>query len=503
MITFLLVDDERIEREGLRFLLERRFADLAFLEAVNGQDALSILADNPVDVMITDIKMPFIDGLALTEKARALYPNLQIIIYTAYSEFDYAYRAIKYGVSNFLLKPIVPNDFYEEIEKVLAQCGPSSIINLMNRMERERIWYDLIHGKVVDEAMCSRSGWDNNYFENQQCVLVLAIFEDEYLAKYIEKFESEVGAEISCSWILDASRILILLADMHSTDSAALQRDGQHLQDVIIERLHVRPTLMLAPVGNVENLHDVYRFLDELCSERLFGWGKLILLSDNQKMWDSDLQEPLVNIHANVNLALQSSDQDAVRVELDTCAQFFNSLVYAPARPIKVALVGILQSVCDAITCLASKRLGWFNQIWDAADVQTLVKVIEDCMNELPTRADYELPSEKTIEQIIELIHEHFADNLTLDDAARAVYMTPTYVSFLFKQCTGVTFIKYLTDYRLKRSAHLLASSTKRITDIMQETGYSNSSYFSYVFRAKFGVTPSQYRKNLREDAHE
>ena len=113
MLTILIVDDEKLERKGIQFLLKREKEEFRILEASNGKDALGILASNQVDLLFSDVKMPYMNGLELTSAARELYPDLEIVIFSGYNDFSYAREALRYGVVDYVLKPVDPEEFHK------------------------------------------------------------------------------------------------------------------------------------------------------------------------------------------------------------------------------------------------------------------------------------------------------------------------------------------------------------------------------------------------------
>ena len=119
MITILIVDDERLERNGIKFLLKQEQGEFEVLEACNGKDALGVLQSKRVDILLSDIKMPYMDGLELAAQARGLYPELPIVIFSGYNDFSFAREALRYGVSDYVLKPVDPQEFHKTLEKVL------------------------------------------------------------------------------------------------------------------------------------------------------------------------------------------------------------------------------------------------------------------------------------------------------------------------------------------------------------------------------------------------
>ena len=121
MYRVLVVDDEKLEREGIRFLLSMEEGEWEIYEAANGKLALNELRSHKIDLMLTDIKMPHMDGLELSKKAREEYPGLEIIIFSGYGDFSFAQEAIRYGVTDYVLKPVDPDRFHETIQKIQAE----------------------------------------------------------------------------------------------------------------------------------------------------------------------------------------------------------------------------------------------------------------------------------------------------------------------------------------------------------------------------------------------
>lgn len=122
MNRLLIVDDERIEREGIKMLLGSMNQELEILEASNGKQAYQILKNRHVDLLLTDIKMPFVSGIDLVKLARELHPDMQIAIFSGFGEFTYAQEAIKYGVTDYILKPVKPQEFRLTMHRMLENC---------------------------------------------------------------------------------------------------------------------------------------------------------------------------------------------------------------------------------------------------------------------------------------------------------------------------------------------------------------------------------------------
>lgn len=130
MLTILIVDDERIERRGICFLLKQRVEEFDILEAPNGKAACEILEKRSVDILFTDVKMPFMNGIELVGKARELNEQIEMVIFSGYGEFEYARQAMKAGVVSYVLKPVDPEEFHSTMDRLLKTIG--------NRRKQER-----------------------------------------------------------------------------------------------------------------------------------------------------------------------------------------------------------------------------------------------------------------------------------------------------------------------------------------------------------------------------
>ena len=136
MISVLIVDDEKIEREGLKYLISRETEEHRVFEASNGKQALQILHTENIQLLLTDIKMPHMTGLELAKKTKEEYPDIQIIIFSGFSDFAFAQEAIHYGVTEYILKPVNPEDFHKVIQ--LAEEKIASRIKKKSRESKEK-----------------------------------------------------------------------------------------------------------------------------------------------------------------------------------------------------------------------------------------------------------------------------------------------------------------------------------------------------------------------------
>ena len=147
----LLVDDDHNERDGLRFLIEREKYPLQIIEASNGKRALEIIRQEPIDILLADIRMPYMDGLELSAIVHDEFPETKIIIFSAYGEFEYAKKAMEAKAVNYLLKPIDVQEFLKVISSTMAKCREDRILaeQRKQRIQADKTlrWINLLTGK--------------------------------------------------------------------------------------------------------------------------------------------------------------------------------------------------------------------------------------------------------------------------------------------------------------------------------------------------------------------
>lgn len=158
MIQVLIVDDEKLEREGIKYLLAMEEGEWNIREASNGRDALQILKNEETDLLLTDIKMPHMDGLELTSKAKELNPGLQVVIFSGYSDFTFAQEAIRYGVTEYMLKPVEPESFHKTINQTKKNILKKRIRKLGSK--RNRISFRSIFWKAIF-IQAKKISWKN------------------------------------------------------------------------------------------------------------------------------------------------------------------------------------------------------------------------------------------------------------------------------------------------------------------------------------------------------
>lgn len=492
--TFLIADDESVEREGLSFLLTRRGYPVRILEAVNGEQALEMISREPVDVLITDIRMPFIDGLELARRVRERDARMKILICTAYGEFEYAKQAISSGVTAYLLKPIQRDEFYEKIDQVLAwldeeRAQPSA-------PDMEKIWYDLSHGRAMDEGARRAFAARGLTPDDVRPVLMLVKFPGNEIERGVGEFEALLRPRTGGLWIMSNCRAMLLFERTQPLSEEALLAFGREIQRSLTETLGAAPRVLLSqPRGGAAGLTDGWRRLEAQGELRLYAAGNVVLPDAKQTNEDEQVLERLNRMVHEAKRALAQGDApEAVSrlEELTGALRLIGDVSAMYMRYIAMeAVTALIQSGRDPSAVKPS-----MDEILTAHSTEQLAELIDRHAHFLADEA--RRGGENAIDTLLSIVHQRYNEPLTLDMLARCVYMTPSYVSFLFRQRTGTTLIKYITEYRLTRAEEMLRRGGRSVTEVAQRVGYDNISYFGSLFKTRFGVTPAQYARGER-----
>lgn len=187
MYRILIVDDERIERRGIRFLLRKIGVEMEVMEASNGKEAFEYLQKQEVDILFTDVKMPFMDGLELIQNVVPNHPHMKTVIFSGYSEFEYVKHALTLGVKNYILKPVDPKEFEKTVSQIMRELEQEQLQKQLKEKEsnfmNEHILYSLVNGTPVDSILKKVEGLTEFSFLSEFGLLFLIEFSEDFFGK--------------------------------------------------------------------------------------------------------------------------------------------------------------------------------------------------------------------------------------------------------------------------------------------------------------------------------
>ena len=530
--TVLLVDDEEEVFQVIMKKLDWESMGFSIAGyARNGVEALEMAEELQPDVVMTDIKMPYMDGLTLCKKLKELYQKVKVIIFSGFDEFEYAKEAIKIEAEEYILKPINSNELREVFERIKVNLDKE--LDEKRNIDKLREYYmeslpvlqenfytSLIEGRIPESQI-------EKYVQNYQInltgpyyvVTVLHIsttnpenvpIDPFLLTVSVKKLaEEQLTEKWNCRTVTYLGDILVI-AQLSDVDSVTHFTDDMDRFCKMAKR--VCKAKITAGIGHVcsgpEELQMSYLGAKNAVSYRvLYGNTRAINIAEIDPQENADLpwEEPFIQ---KIIKKVKVGEEQPL---LDAIAEFTEKLAGS-----KMSLQRYRILIMELITELS--RFGANNQInledvfGGNGDVYTRAMQLEStdalrewlCENCLKLQKQVQNERQDTtksfVSKAIDYVKEHYADtDLGIETICGYLNVSAAYFSTVFKKETGKTFINYLTDYRMEEAVELLLTQNEKTYVIAEKVGYTDPNYFSYVFKKQFGMSPSKYKTSRME----
>jgi len=524
MHQIFVVEDELLIRQSIRNMVENMGGPYVFCgEASDGEMALSMMQDLMPDIMITDIKMPFLDGFELIRHAKAMMPWLKIIIISGYDEFESAQKAISLGVDLYLLKPARSADLTNAIHKVAAQLEQSrSSVGLPAGYNKDEVKLALYQqfmqqlffggadtGQILERAESLELELLHPFY---QVILFHFEFTDKRNNKYWQqKIAEALHNNRSALYYFNGPDQLNLL--VYAKNKDALNETAYRLVNIIRHELKDEDMLITTLVGNiverVSSIKDAYSATNSMLKKvQAVSAGQVVDINDT-----AQITADIVSFSSSFGeryrqklLHAASEDIPAILYEFlnGTDSNQLNSMLYR-----YYTLVDILKTAVQIVSAakpdvdkkdisaqfsnaydifVASGRRDFFEKL--------ALELLQEAVRMKQENLGF-IKHSHVICKAEEYIAEQCCDpNISLISVARHVGMSAAHFSTIFSQTVGKTFISYLTSLRIEKAKELLSQTDMKLSAIAMEIGYNEPNYFSHVFKKLEGVTPKEYRNN-------
>lgn len=505
----LIVEDEFRIREGLEKLTARLSSDYEIVgTAENGVQGLEMIRTAHPDIVITDIRMPEMDGLEMITKAVEEKLPVKVIVLSAYSEFDYARRAMKLGVTEYLLKPLSYNDFSQAMKNVTAQVEAEKKRKPAQIGTVSQMFSDILARRVelTDEI---KTYLANTYGVNSEggFILICMYLGNEYGPEcaqtknaFSKMIASYPAAEPVKFCLADCESRQAVMAVVYKCENPA------HLKQWLMKALEQYPlkraSFLWNAVSGIDSLASefdrMYPFMDWHISHEC---GKLILYPEITNMKTDSCIYPIL-LDSKVKNAVAENRWDSVRdVMTDFHKCFRDGHIYLP-KEIKecyVRFLWVVIAMAKEIGNPNAKKVGQqelLNMIMNAKVPEELEAASESLIQTLEgTGQDDEL---LLIKKAKRYVQENLRSGVTLDVIGSKLNVTPEYLGTLFKKETGISFSNYLRNVRVEEAKRLLCTTSMKAYEISEAVGYSDTKYFSKVFREVTGMLPRNYRNTVK-----
>ncbi len=530
MLKVFLVEDEFVVREGIKKNIDWEAYGYEFCgEATDGEIAFPMIQKLKPDIVITDIKMPFMDGLALSKLIKKEFPWMEIIILTGYETFEYAKEALKIGVAEYLSKPISGNELLKEVDNIAARIEEK-------RKERE------IKEKYMLEM-------EENYSKDRKDLFQYLITGNKALPELMEITE-KLKINLSSIWYNIVLFEIKPSNNMNNEYSDSIVEIEQRLKSMEYEKYIIifdRNLEGKAFLFKGDSEEELSAFQNEFLSKlqnmlmeyndvQYFGGVGMPVnrLSELKRSFEKARRAFAHRYFVNVNQILNSdviirdegakkefniSNVDTKQIDRKRIKEFLKvgekeEVVYFVDDFFKDLRESAMESnmfrqyitmdtyfgVVDFVESIQMQKeeieafdldSGILKNAQTAMDY--VIRIIEQAM-ELRERSASNKYGD-VVEEVAKYIENNYgSEELSLNVVAEHVNFSPNHLSMVFSQQTGQTFIKYLTDYRMNKAKELLRCTNKKSSIIASEVGYKDPHYFSFVFKKTQNMTPTQYR---------
>ncbi|WP_261304955.1 response regulator [Paenibacillus andongensis] len=510
MISLLIVDDEKIIRRGLQSVIERQFPNLFnYRFAENGQEALELLSQEPADIMFTDIRMPIMDGIELLEQLQEHPVRPEIVLLSGFNQFVYAQKAIRYAVKDYLVKPVIREDLFAVLERLMRdirmreeradKAGEDASLvaaELITQHLTQKDVGDSIIQNKLDQAgfgwldagytvglltRSQASSTDAASFRNQIAELLqghmdwlltrdgkggtIMIARDPVMFYQLAErwrlsvFESQLRIAISESvqgieqirWAYSQTKqtlkYSIVLPELDVLNYTSIRERNER---------HVVPVELIGRLSNLLGMgrgNEMKQILDQILDFRIISCCEIGYLERISQLLNEELFDNVFRIYGN-------------RV-LDLLSQYAS-----------VGHIGNFERFEHYYAVV--------EQLLDSLD-----RFIQDRREQAPTEPN-------TMQKVLAYLQTHYADDLNMAVVSNHFSLNYSYFSQAFQEYYGESFSNYVRRLRLDKAKELLVHSDLKVYEISDQVGFENVKHFTRIFKDTEGITALEYRSQRR-----
>lgn len=468
MNTILIAEDEKYIRMGLKTMTQRSGIPVGeILEARDGEEALALLQSHSVDLLITDIRMPKMDGIALVEQLHTLAHPPMVLAVSGYEDFNYAVAMLRNGVSDYLLKPVERQKFCDALEKLEAKYQEQ-------RKAASRSRQQYLHALRL--LMLERS------MDSKETKELMSRYEDTFFQGAYVGF---CGGE--CAEALPENVL-------------CLRTEGKCMFYLTAEEEQEKIAAMLRPVVGRSMSHMGLAQVRQCYLEAYRCWQRSFF-TERQVNGDPQAKTDVPSVTAEQLLGLVSLSRDKETMRLlGVQARMVAQGDLAPDAFVRLC-TEFIRGLCGTYKNLIDPADDpiRFVQVWDFGCAQQYLNTLSGWLGSFCGRitqefADYE--NKQKIRQAVQYIQENFRSPLNMAVVSNHVSMNYSLFSLLFKQYTGTNFVSYLQNLRVEETKRLLATTDWRVGEIGRRAGFADEKHFLKVFKNATGLSPSEYRKS-------
>lgn len=549
MIKIFLVEDEVVVRNGIKNSIDWKEAGMDFVgEASDGEVAFPLIKNTKPDILITDIRMPFMDGLELSRLVRKYLPDTKIIILSGYNDFDYAREAINIGITDYLLKPITAASLLETLRKVAAQIKEEEEQRTYLKefeadkrkhaqLAMQNFFYQIVGGKVPAAVLLEQAvKFDMDLSAGCYNILLFHMFlNTNEIGLYSERenrmWDSlldgirEMENHILIFTLENDVVAFILKGDDREDLSDVVGKTVSHIQSQIenAQKIYGEPWSYFGgvgtPVARLSQMKTCFEDAGGMFALRYLKTGNHIFFADDAvERENGSHSEPTINLET-INIEQLDREiflgffRSGLKSEVSMFVKdFFESLgeknmesmmfrqyvlmqIYFSAVDVMEKMGYAAKELVDACGDINAMSLMTSSKQAYTEYAQNIISAVLDFRDQANRKIEG-----KTMQDAATFIREHYnEESMCLNMVASYVNLSPNHFSAIFSQQMKRTFIEYLTGVRMEKARELLKTTDLRSAEIAYEVGYRDPHYFSYLFKKTHGVSPRTFRQKSKE----
>lgn len=533
MTTVLLADDEDSILNTLVRNIDWSGLQLHLVGSVsNGQKALECMEKTPPDILITDVSMPIMSGMDL---AQYIYENklpVKVVILSGHQEFKYAQQAIRYNVTNYLVKPCEKQQLNETLKELAAECIREkkellekqyfeSFIENCKPQLREKLLQDLVHGNIVDQESLAQKCSFLDMDPNIQYYVIAAEVDN-----YKEKFHSLQEKQKFFATLHMSEALSSSLPDVKEAVSLSVSEGcytlliPDYASDDIISLCNcIRETFgsftglsatygIGGPAVGLMKLGEAYAKASETLLYKYLAGNNTVICYEDITMTTASEKHLVstMSLQTQIIQATRAGDSESIEA---LCEEWFRILENGSPALIKSLIIQFVGNLSVELLETGSsltelfgdenlmiEKVLRFDTIFDVKLwLRQILQYICDYIREKNQKNTYRLAKKAA-----QYIDEHYMESINVDIIASAVYLSSGYLMTIFKREIGTSINSYLVTKRIERAKELLLEGDLKVYEIAEKVGYANTTFFSSTFRNHVGVSPKQFKDRYLND---
>lgn len=538
MLKMLIADDEQIIVEGIRESIDWRSFDICVAgTAKNGVEALDMAIKLHPEIIITDIKMPGLNGLELVKEIRKLIPCVKIILISAYEQFDFAREAIELGVCSYITKPLKKQKIIEEVIKlrdlIIQEKTEKEKNNKYEELYlsnlpilREHYLNSLIMGKtrLTGDYKKQFITYDIDINENDAGVFVCSIDNiEETSEEFFEKSVQIIHLRLSemIQELIPPEYRIITFQSYNNEVVTIFNAAADHaatIKDIALTAETIKNTLkreidisVSAGIGRIypllKDAAESYKEAVKALNYRLVYGNNAVLYIDSVEIKNTkreymipDLSDILTSVQNILWTGKEEEVRKLISYRIDSLLKG-KSIPYYYVQQVYCQLLSTLLRTTYEINILPEQLYGTPVHLYGELFKKQTMEEMKDWYCDLAARVCSIINERKTarsghvINMAVDYIKRHCNKDISLGEVAEHVNLNPSYLSRIFKEETGTQFVEYVRKVKMEMAKELLKNTNKKIYGICEELGYQNVQYFSTIFKNTTGMTPLEFKK--------